>query len=335
MNEGKLIPKIEKEIGSNLKDFLKVEYTTNFRSLNDIGKQIGISRSHLSNFMRKNNINIRNPAQSRFKIIRIPTREEIAVDYLDKRMKLREMELKWGLSRGTIYLLVKKYNLPILSKKDKSLINRIRWFMDDEYQIILGSILGDANLNKTPKSALFEESHCMRQEEYLLWKRKYALSRFKTQIKYYPTKVRLWTEVSPLFADLRKRLYPLGKKIITKEILEELKPLGIAVWFMDDGSMNLRSGGDLSTDGFTENENYLIRDYFNNKRFFCKVIKRKYNGTYKIIFNNEGFNNLINCIGKYIHPCMNYKIDAIRRKDYYELEKYKKHMALIQGVKIK
>lgn len=148
------------------------------------------------------------------------------------------------------------------------------------------------------------------------WKKENAFRKFKCKTSYKDKdSFRLWTEVSPIFLNLRGIFYSKNKKIITTKLLNRLKPLGLAVWFMDDGTLNLRSGGDISTDCFTKEENVLIQKYFLNKGIDCKIFKRN-SGTYKIVFNKEGFNKLVDIIRPHIHKSMFYKIDEKRRKKY-------------------
>ncbi|MEK6878373.1 MAG: hypothetical protein AABY22_02130, partial [Nanoarchaeota archaeon] len=64
-----------------------------------------------------------------------------------------------------------------------------------------------------------------------------------------------------------------------------------------------------------------LMNYFIKLGIKCNVMTLKVKGNekiyYKIIFNQEGFKNLINIIKPYIHPIMNYKIDLNRQKEYY------------------
>lgn len=322
---------IENCIGEKLNNFINREYHQKWRFLEDIASELGIGRSTLSLFMKRLNIPIRKSSHSLHKINKLPNKEELANEYLNKKTYMRDLENNFGISRKSIWKLLKKYDIPIIRRR-RTIRSRILWVDDWEYQVLLGSILGDAsirNCGNSTNSAFFEEIHSISQEKYLLWKREYALSKFNVKVKYEGenNRIRLWTEVSPIFKDLRNKFYPYGKKIVTKSILNKLKPLGLAVWFMDDGTLNLRSGGDISTDGFTKEENEIIRDFLNSKGFFCKVIKRKdykqWKGTYKIIFNNEGFINFVNVIKQFVHPSMIYKIDLNRQKEYYQLEKLK------------
>lgn len=196
------------------------------------------------------------------------------------------------------------------------------------YQIILGSLLGDANLCFTGNKTYFNETHSIKQEKYLLWKKKYLSKYFDLKTNYKIDKrgkkyIELWTRGNQFFTKIYNEIYKDRKKTVTKKILAELKSLGLAVWFMDDGALNLNGGGDLSTDGFTKEENYLIKNYLNNLIINCRVFRRK-SGTYKIVFNQEGFKKLVKIIKSHIHPELKYKIDFNRQKEYHQRD-YKRN----------
>ena len=68
------------------------------------------------------------------------------------------------------------------------------------------------------------------------------------------------------FKDIFSNLFVDGKKRITREYLDSLTPLSIAVWYMDDGSLIHHCGREssvaLSTHSYSKEENLIIIDYF-------------------------------------------------------------------------
>ena len=68
------------------------------------------------------------------------------------------------------------------------------------------------------------------------------------------------------FKDIFSSLFVDGKKRITREYLDSLTPLSIAVWYMDDGSLIHHCGREssvaLSTHSYSKEENLIIIDYF-------------------------------------------------------------------------
>lgn len=74
------------------------------------------------------------------------------------------------------------------------------------------------------------------------------------------------SRVCDSFKDIFSSLFVDGKKRITREYLDSLTPLSIAVWYMDDGSLIHRYGKEksvmLSTHAYSKEENLIIIDYF-------------------------------------------------------------------------
>lgn len=68
------------------------------------------------------------------------------------------------------------------------------------------------------------------------------------------------------FKDIFSSLFVDGKRRITREYLDSLTPLSIAVWYMDDGSLIHHCGREssvaLSTHSYSKEENLIIIDYF-------------------------------------------------------------------------
>ena len=113
-----------------------------------------------------------------------------------------------------------------------------------------------------------------------------------------------------IFKDYRELFYPNGKKIVTREILDKLDPLGLAVWYLDDGSYDYSHKRlNIATNGFTLIENKIIHQYFKEKwNIDCKIQKAKTH--YYIRFNKEYTNKFIELIKTHIMqiPSMTYKI---------------------------
>ena len=68
-----------------------------------------------------------------------------------------------------------------------------------------------------------------------------------------------------MFSFLCKHLYSnTGRKKISLKYLNELSPLGLAVWWMDDGSLCNSKGnrwGKLCTECFNYEEHILLQTY--------------------------------------------------------------------------
>lgn len=139
--------------------------------------------------------------------------------------------------------------------------------------IFLFMMIGDGCISKT---GVLEIAHCAAQKEYLFYKKSllesvgikcgnirdynnngYPASRFA--VKTYK------------FAKLyRKVFYTPKKTIANRKLLNKLTPLGLAIWYMDDGGLSQKKrNGVVHANDLIINthlsieENQIIIDYFN------------------------------------------------------------------------
>ena len=116
--------------------------------------------------------------------------------------------------------------------------------------LFLGSMLGDGCLSApSPKTALFSETHAEDQRGYLQWKRRiwaewvtptpiFQPARKATHQDAYGFRthssslLRPWYDLfyqrAPVLGNYRTKTFPL-------EVVDEMTPLALAVWYMDDG----------------------------------------------------------------------------------------------------
>lgn len=103
---------------------------------------------------------------------------------------------------------------------------------------LLACALGDGYVNK---SGFLSIRHSLAQKEYLEWK--YNLLKKYTDVQPYFHEnngygsYEFRTRVSKKLKFIRKILYPNGKKRITPKILEKVGLLGLAILYLDDGSL--------------------------------------------------------------------------------------------------
>jgi len=196
-------------------------------------------------------------------------------------------------------------------------------------QIILGTLLGDSDLRMTTvrsRNALFRNGHCDKDREYVFWKYKelettglfrhipkLTVRQFKDRTGF---RTRWWfrSRSHSVFTELHKLFYPNGKKIVPPEVLEKLGDLGLAVWYMDDGSLSLGRPGrpmvSLCTEGFSLEENCLVRDWFKSKYGLSfKFIERSL-GAYRLRLSRRyEVYEFVDIVRPYIVPCMERKIN--------------------------
>lgn len=209
---------------------------------------------------------------------------------------------------------------------------------------VIGTVLGDSSLIKKKRShvAYFKCRHCKKQLQ---------LIKFKEAIvkQIHPTKTNLKqssrgdyqlnTNCIIYYDKLFNKFYDINKtKIVTNKLLKKLTPLGLAVWYMDDGQLCLQYDKQdrtkiksrrarLWTLSFSYEEHLLIKDYFKSKwDIETKIYKVKKKGGVKfyIEFNSTNFQKFREIIKNYIVPDMLYKIDLKYDTRYPSLyEQYK------------
>ena len=192
-------------------------------------------------------------------------------------------------------------------------------------QILIGSILGDGSISHYAGYFRYCEEHSFKQKEYLLWKNKFLNYNQNTRIRTIKNnKHKLFSirKNSKSFKELYHLFYPNGKKVVTQEILDKLTPLGLAVWYMDDGNLNYYCNSvNISTHGFSFEENQLISQWFeSNFNIKTKIMKQKSRNrgikhfNYYIAMYGKNTQIFINIIKYFIIPSMKYKIEADKNK---------------------
>lgn len=200
-------------------------------------------------------------------------------------------------------------------------------------QVLIGSILGDGYLIKNGDSCYFEEIHSAKQKDYLEWKKNYisdskisrrVYNNYKLGRKY--KQVRLRAPNSPNFTELHALFYLNGKKILPKKLLNQLDELGLTIWYLDDGHINILSNLiNISTDNYSLNENYLIKDFL-DKKWNIKTKVSKRNNTYYLTFDRIASDKMLTILQsafeKYDIPeSLKYKLGRLWEGNKEKLEK--------------
>lgn len=201
-------------------------------------------------------------------------------------------------------------------------------------EMIWGTMFGDGGVYYGTKNrhCKFAVSHSPKQEEYINWKHNllesvkaskvYRVTKYHKIRKKEYTTLQFCTKPLSYFTRLRKLFYPQGKKIILRRLLNKLTPLGLAVWFMDDGTSckNNRRYPQLniSTCSYTFEENKIIQEYFKEKWDIDVRVHRRKNFPH-IYINKPNSLKLIRIIKYHLIPSMQYKIRFFVQPSPYPL----------------
>lgn len=195
--------------------------------------------------------------------------------------------------------------------------------------LLVGMLLGDGCLALSGgRNAYMRIQHGLSQDDYLRHKAAILGELTAVNIHYlngkYPG-IACKTRRHPLYTRLREIAYPGGRKTVTPTWLNWLTPQGVAIWYMDDGSLMKQSGTNksgrpriisrriaLNTCGFSLEENQLLQRFLlerfgikfniNTTRWHDKVY-------YRLVAGANEARKLFELIGPYLHPSMAYKRD--------------------------
>jgi hypothetical protein len=128
-----------------------------------------------------------------------------------------------------------------------------------------------------------------------------------TGIQYYGYK--LCTMSLPCLNIYREWFYPQGIKIVPTDIADHLTPLGLAHWYMQDGSKTTDNGVTFATHCFSEAEILLlIQTLFTKFGLNCTQQKGGADNQKAIYVRRASIPTFIELVSPHIHSSMHYKL---------------------------
>ena len=194
--------------------------------------------------------------------------------------------------------------------------------------LLIALLLGDGTICN---NNVFKLAHAEQQKDYLEWKIKQLNNSgirnngLKTYVKTcgYNTGVNVYytqLNIIPFIKVLRRIFYKPKKVLGNRKLLNRLDARGIAIWYMDDGHINIRKNKDGRHMGFyikiatclPKNELQIIIDYFKevwDVNFYMFHEGKKEDSFSLCCGTKEGL-KFINIIKKYVLqvPSMVHKI---------------------------
>lgn len=137
--------------------------------------------------------------------------------------------------------------------------------------LILGSLLGDGSIKIHPKyrNARFSFRHSIKQKDYFFWKVD-QLKEISSERCWWEQKsgfgegivLRYQSSALPTLSELYHLTHPKKGLKINRKWLNQLTPLSLSLWWLDDGSIiaNGRKGV-FCTDAFSEAEHKILQQY--------------------------------------------------------------------------
>jgi DNA polymerase III gamma/tau subunit len=202
---------------------------------------------------------------------------------------------------------------------------------DGALQVVLGTLLGDGSFSKNPditgerggSQPRLSMVHGSKQLEYLSLKVS-VMGQLSGKIRsghcsdawgervVHASRTKTCSSFMPIYS----LLYPSGKKFVSRQYLDMVSDLGLAVWFMDDGSVS-KHNACLSVHGFSIDEVETIVLWFRDRWDICWDIhfdsrcKCSNDGSGRGFFltvNKVGSDRLLKIIAPWVPSCMSYKL---------------------------
>lgn len=205
-------------------------------------------------------------------------------------------------------------------------------------QMILGSLLGDASLVKQG-TANFVCSHTEKQKDYVDHKKAILSAEdiFSSEFSqeretcisdrnYESTLYGVRSKSLYSLAELYNTCYKNDKKTITKEWCDKIDVIGLAYWYMDDGSYSKKKDrpngyASFASYNISFKEIELLQSMlkrYNIDSVIDKIYYEEYNSThFRIRLNVENSNKLFEHIKDYVTPSMQYKLPEKYRTGKY------------------
>lgn len=144
--------------------------------------------------------------------------------------------------------------------------------------LLIAMLLGDGTIQS---NNVYKLAHCEKQKDYLEWKikqlnnygiRNCGIKSYVSTCGYNKGKVVYYTKLNiiPFVKVLRRVFYKPTKVIGNRKLLNRIDRKGIAIWYMDDGHINIRKDKNKRIIGFyikistclPKKELQIIIDYF-------------------------------------------------------------------------
>jgi len=238
-----------------------------------------------------------------------PINIKLMVQEAENGMTAKEMHEKYGWCMDSIFNHYRKIGHPE-TPRDKI---RLQDPTEEQKQLVIGSMLGDGSIRP---SGTFVMAQGWKQREYLTWKVNlmspymYPVKqseRFDERINKTSISCFSYSQTHPYFMEMRQKFYPQGKKIFPE--LAQLSPFTLAIWYMDDGTLNRPAKSlVLCTQSFTEEHNKQIQEMLLNQYNLAAVVHREKGGNYFLSMGRAASSDFFNLVEPYMHPSMLYKI---------------------------
>lgn len=213
--------------------------------------------------------------------------------------------------------------------------------------LLIALLLGDGTIQN---NNVFKLAHCEQQKDYLEWKikqlneagiRNCGLKTYISSCGYNAGKTVFYTKLNtlPFIKVLRRVFYKPTKVIGNRKLLNRLDAKGVAIWYMDDGHINIRRDKDKRPMGFyikiatclPKDETQVIIDYFKEVwgvKFYMFHEGKKQN-SYSICCGTQEGLKFIEIVKPYVS-----QIPSMIHKITYDLSQRRRPLNVHRNVEI-
>lgn len=194
----------------------------------------------------------------------------------------------------------------------------------EQEQVILGSLMGDGGLTQRNSAGVsFRFSQSRPREDYATWKAHSLRSMVgdlrpshREENGNRSSTISYDTGCHPYFALLRHNLGPStdnkGHVNITESLLQKLNPIGLAVWWMDDGSL-IGDTARFNRRSLSDEDARIMVEFFKSR--YGDYVRHDVSSG--IVLSCGSFWRFMDDIRPFIHPTCSYKhVDVVSEAPY-------------------
>lgn len=244
------------------------------------------------------------------------TVETVRQEYLVNKLTSYEIATKYRCSAAWVNTFRKRHCIRALEPWER---NEQQVLSQRQTEYIYGALLGDDCLKRyhSTGNAYLSVSHSKSQAEYVKLKYEIMGGFVKSGIKVYHDRrpnrqdsVVFRTICHPVFTKLYEEIYPLRRKTICREWLEQLTPFSLAIWYMDDGSLTQSNGQmRISTEAFSYQEQNQLQSVLAEKwKIHPRIKPSQAAGKWILYFNAAERDKFFALVFPHMIDCMQYKL---------------------------
>lgn len=190
----------------------------------------------------------------------------------------------------------------------------------EKRSILMAMVMGDGCLKKNNVLSI---THCARQKDYLIFKAKLLAEVLEINVpKVYQTEheYESWrfNKGHKLFRIYRNWIYKNDVKTFNLDWLRYITPQGLAIWYMDDGSLiaKKRNGKIHAFELYistylSKEENQVLIDWLFDT-YQIKFNQNQNKGKYRLRCSTQEARKFVELVKPFIVPCLEYKVNMTR-----------------------